>query len=76
MTWNYRLIHMDVTVPDSNWFQVAEVYYDDAGNITMWTPESLNFDSDFAEDVAASLKQAAEDLAKYPILLESELPRC
>lgn len=42
MNWNYRVIHHDVNEdPEYHFFSIHEVFYDDYGQITSWTENSV-----------------------------------
>ena len=34
MSWNYRVVEMDVSHPRSRWLELREVYYDENGAIS------------------------------------------
>lgn len=70
MTWNYRIIKHDIKKPA--YFAVHEVYYDDAGKITLWTSEPISLTGESNKDILADLKHLIKD-TKEPVLSETEL---
>lgn len=74
MNWNYRLIHMDVSYPDSPWYEIHEVYYDDKGKITYWTENPVTMGHDNKKNVLDSLLVMALHINGSDTLKESKMP--
>lgn len=73
MTWNYRLIHLDVSSPDEPWYEVREVFYNDDGAVASHSEAAsaiVGNDIEEAKGVVDMLREAFDK----PVLLESELP--
>lgn len=80
--WNYRVIEKNITEKvdcseveyDTTVYEVHEVYYDEADNITMWSAEPIaGYGEGNYRDLKADLEHMLEACSK-PILKESDLP--
>jgi hypothetical protein len=66
--WNYRLIkHTD------GCFAIHECFYDDVGNVDMYSSKPCGFVSDTVEEMVDVLAMAKEALSK-PVLNIEDLP--
>lgn len=74
MNWNYRLICMDVSYPDSPWYEIHEVYYDDKGKITYWTENPVTMADDDKHNIINSLLIMALEVNRKKTLKESKMP--
>lgn len=70
MTWNYRIIQHDGSSPV--YYEVHEVFYDEAGKITSWTSDPIDLTGESKSGIDRTLKQISSD-CKQPVLSESEL---
>jgi hypothetical protein len=75
MTWNYRIIHRDVTYPTEPWYELHEVYYDENGKIKNYTAAPVEIGGDSCRGILSQLLMMANDAHRYPILKESKLPK-
>lgn len=80
--WNYRVIEKNITNKvdcssieyDTTTYEIHEVYYDEGGNITMWSAESISpYGEGCVKDLEVDIKFMLEACSK-PILKESDLP--
>ena len=80
--WNYRVVEKDVTYKidcsemeyENVSYSIHEIYYDEEGNITMWSAESIaGYGEACVKDLKADLEYMLEACSK-PILKESDLP--
>lgn len=82
--WNYRVVEKVLskhehdttydTTYDTTSYEVHEVYYDEDGNITMWSEDSIiPYGEGCLKDLEVDIKFMLEACSK-PILKESELP--
>ena len=80
--WNYRVVEKNITDKidcsnieyDTTVYEVHEVYYDEDGNITMWSAESIiPYGEGCVKDLEVDIKFMLEACSK-PILKESDLP--
>lgn len=80
--WNYRVVEKDVTYKidcsemeyENVSYSIHEVYYDEDGNITMWSAESISpYGEVCVKDLEHDLKFMLEACSK-PVLKESDLP--
>ena len=80
--WNYRVVEKNTTNKidcsemeyDTTVYEVHEVYYDEDGNITMWSAESIiPYGEGCVKDLEVDIKFMLEACSK-PILKESDLP--
>jgi hypothetical protein len=72
MSWNYRIVHLDLASPDETWMEIREVYYDETGKITSWTAETAGVGGDDLTEIAGVLELMRGALEK-PVLKESDL---
>jgi hypothetical protein len=63
--WNYRLVRK--TAGDEPFFELHEVFYDDAGVPTGMTDEPVGFGGDTPEEVASALEMALRDVRARPV---------
>lgn len=75
MSWNYRLIHMDVSHPNEPWYELHEVYYDDNGKPKLWTANAAKVHGSSKAEVIHDLLLMAFDAHRRPVLKESKLPQ-
>jgi hypothetical protein len=73
MSWNYRLVRCDVSSPTEPWYEMREVYYDEAGEIMGWTAKPVTVTGNDPKEIAADLILIRGDLRRREILLESDL---
>ena len=78
--WNYRVVEKvlnkseHVLSYDTTTYEIHEVYYDEDGNITMWSAESISpYGEICVKDLEVDIKFMFEACSK-PILKESDLP--
>ena len=80
--WNYRVVEKDGTYKidcskmeyEDVSYSIHEVYYDEDGNITMWSAESISpYGEGCVKDLEVDIKFMLEACSK-PILKESDLP--
>lgn len=80
--WNYRVVEKNIKdkidcseiVYDNTSYSIHEIYYDEDGNITMWSAESIaGYSEGDWRDLKADLEHMLEACSK-PILKESDLP--
>lgn len=80
--WNYRVVEKDVAYKidcsemeyENVSYSIHEVYYDEDGNITMWSAESISpCGEGCVKDLEHDLKFMFEACSK-PVLKESDLP--
>lgn len=80
--WNYRVVEKNITNKidcsdteyDTTVYEVHEVYYDEDGNITMWSEDSISpYGEGCLKDLEVDIKFMFEACSK-PILRESDLP--
>lgn len=80
--WNYRVVEKGVTEKvdcsdmeyDNTSYSIHEIYYDEDGNITMWSAESIiPYGEGCVKDLEVDIKFMLEACSK-PILKESDLP--
>ena len=80
--WNYRVVEKNTTDKidcsnieyDTTTYSIHEVYYDEDGNITMWSVESISpYGEGCVKDLEVDIKFMLEACSK-PILKESDLP--
>jgi len=70
-TWNYRVIKsLDPIEGDT--FQIHEVYYDENGNIAMWTERPTELAEGSIESLKSTLK-AMIDATRKPALQEASV---
>ena len=65
MYWNHRLVNVAKDNGGEDWFQVSEVFYNDAGEPVGYTDASLSGET--MEEVMLTLQRFAEAV-KQPIL--------
>lgn len=70
MTWNFRVIHSKLNGQDM--YALHEVYYDEEGNIEMWTQDPLDCWEDLV-DLEGTAKHVLNDIQKFPIVEASTL---
>ncbi|NBW13718.1 MAG: hypothetical protein EBR82_37535 [Caulobacteraceae bacterium] len=75
MTWNYRIIHMDIKSPDKPWYELHEVYYNEKGKIENYTASPVEISGDNRCDIMSQLLMMANDAHRHPVLKESKLPK-
>lgn len=73
-SWNYRLVRMDVSVPDEPWYEIREVYYGADGKPRYWTQEPGKAAGSSRKEVVNDLLLMALDAGRRPPLKESQLP--
>ena len=80
--WNYRVVEKNTTnkIDCSEMeygitvYEVHEVYYDEDGNITMWSEDSISpYGEGCLKDLEVDIKFMLDACSK-PILKESDLP--
>lgn len=80
--WNYRVVEKNITNKidcsdmeyENTCYSIHEVYYDEDGNITMWSEEPIvGYGEGDYRDLKADLEYMLEACSK-PILKESDLP--
>ena len=80
--WNYRVVEKNIKdkidcseiVYDNTSYSIHEIYYDEDGNITMWSAESISpYGEGCLKDLEVDIKFMFEACSK-PILKESDLP--
>lgn len=80
--WNYRVVEKDVTYKidcsqmeyENVSYSIHEIYYDEDGNITMWSAEPIiPYGEGCLKDLEVDIKFMLEACSK-PILKESDLP--
>lgn len=74
MTWNYRLILMDITYPTQKWYKVHEVYYKH-NKPYAWSKEVVKIEGEDQLEVMQNLLLIRLDIQRYPILKESKMPK-
>ena len=74
MSWNYRCIRDDVTADrPHDVYGIHECYYDDDGNIDMWTTDPVTLGHcESTSEIVGMLGDCRAALCK-PVLLLSEL---
>lgn len=74
MTWNYRIVHEVKTVRGitDETFSIHEVYYNDDGNIDLWSVDPIEPQGCSADDLMEDLCHMMEALT-HPVLEKSEL---
>jgi hypothetical protein len=65
MSWNYRV--MRKTVDGETSWGVHEVFYDDDGRVTGWTPEPVAVAGDSLEEIQQQLARMAEAAERPPL---------
>lgn len=73
MSWNYRIIHLDLASPTETWLEIREVYYDETGKVTGWTGKAAGVVGNDTDEITGVLDLMRGALDK-PVLKESELP--
>lgn len=74
MTWNYRIVqHEPVNKFVGIYFDIAEVYYDDAGNIKNYA-KGVSPQGDTPEELKSDLQMMLEAF-DHPILTITDLPK-
>jgi hypothetical protein len=63
MTWNYRIIKFG-----DEHYSLHEVYYNEAGEPTMYTTDAIDFVGESRHEVVMSLFHAFRDATKHPVL--------
>ena len=80
--WNYRVVEKNITNKidcsemeyENVSYSIHEIYYDEDGNITMWSAESIaGYGEGCLKDLEVDIKFMLEACSK-PILKESDLP--
>ena len=80
--WNYRVVEKNIKdkidcseiVYDNTSYSIHEIYYDEDGNITMWSEDSISpYGESCVKDLEVDIKFMFEACSK-PILKESDLP--
>ena len=80
--WNYRVVEKNITNKidcsdmeyDNTCYSIHEIYYDEDGNITMWSAEPISpYGQGCIKDLEVDIKYMLEACSK-PILKESDLP--
>ena len=80
--WNYRVVEKDVIYKidcsemeyENVSYSIHEIYYDEDGNITMWSAESIiPYGENCVKDLEVDIKFMLEACSK-PVLKESDLP--
>lgn len=81
MSWNYRVIEKDGFLPRElqtyknekvTFYEIHEVYYDNEGNITMFSADPISPYGDDLDDLAKDLEKIKEALKK-PVLKYSDI---
>lgn len=72
-TWNYRVIRRERGDGEGDSFQVHEVYYDDAGAITMWSERPIAPYGEDLDVLTSDVRYMLEATDK-PVLDHSSLP--
>lgn len=72
--WRYQMVLMDVTHPRVTHYEVREIHVDKKGKIVLYTQEAIQIDGENLSDIIIDLNHIINDINKYPILRESELP--
>ena len=81
MSWNYRVVEKNISdkvdcsdiTYDTTSYEIHEVYYDDEGNITMWSAEAISpYEVGHIKDLEVDIKFMFEACSK-PVLKESDL---
>ncbi len=70
-SWDYRFVRR--VVDEEETVHIHEVYYDEAGRITMWSQESVAPQGEDPDGLVADLELMAE-AAEKPVLDHAELP--
>lgn len=73
-SWDYRIVHRAATPVTVEAYNLAEVYYDTEGNITLWSTEVAAGDPDDLQDLKETVEQMADAFNK-PVLEDADLPR-
>lgn len=73
MTWNYRLIKHDAGT-DDECVSIHECFYDDVGNIKMYSANPCGFVSDDVEGLRTLLDKAFAEASQKPVLDAKDLP--
>jgi len=76
MAWNYRVVHAVYkpgTPDEDHTYSLHEVYYNDRGEITLWSKDSISAIGGTADELLADLTRMAE-AHKKPVLEWDELP--
>lgn len=73
MSWNYRIVHLDLASPNETWMEIREVYYDEAGRVIGWTEKAAGVCGNNAAELGRVLDTLRDALGK-PTLQERELP--
>lgn len=80
--WNYRVVEKNIKDKidcsqmeyENVSYSIHEVYYDEDGNITMWSAESISpYGEGCVKDLEVDIKFMWEACSK-PVLKESDLP--
>lgn len=80
--WNYRVVEKNITEKvdcseveyDTTCYSIHEIYYDEDGNITMWSEDNISpYGGGCVKDLEVDIKFMLEACSK-PILKESDLP--
>ena len=81
MSWNYRVIEKDGFLPRElqtyknkkvTFYEIHEVYYDNEGNISMFSADPISPYGDDLDDLAKDLEKIKEALKK-PVLKYSDI---
>jgi hypothetical protein len=63
--WNYRLVKLNT--PHGDYFEVREVYYNDAGEPCAMTERAVGFGGETPEEAIKALKLALRDAENRPV---------
>jgi hypothetical protein len=70
-TWNYRVVRR--LNGDTEEYDIREIYYDEAGEITMWTQEPIGPNGTSREELMADVELMMEASFR-PVLNYADLP--
>lgn len=73
MSWNYRVIRMDVTHPEQPVYQLHEVFYDEDGKPYGCSESLVSVEGETVEEIKGDLRNMLADLDRLPVMKESEL---
>ncbi|WP_285644998.1 hypothetical protein [Pseudomonas sp. NBRC 100443] len=64
--WNYRVLMRHDTI-EGEIYEIHEVYYDENGDISMWTEHPAELSEGSVEDLRDTLKHMLDALRKPPL---------
>ncbi len=70
----YRMIEMDLSMPEPGWIGISDVNFDEHGNVSSWFGEPMPLYALGTKNLRRLRKEMMVAF-KRPILKESELPR-